>query len=170
MYSLNSSCEVAYSPVWIFPRVKFSSRDPILQHLGHDVQRRVEIYTNFTYDDQGTKSDDSRNKLSLRTFSMMNEIDGSGDDGGVVLMFSGLPFSSRPSSSDLSSRDLFGCLGHIVMALIELWIREQDELPSSVGLDFQARQDDGQIYSGHLGRHHIVPIGELNGVSIALMA
>ncbi|GKC50644.1 hypothetical protein Tco_1073389, partial [Tanacetum coccineum] len=50
-------------------------------------------------------------------------IDGSGGEGGVVLMFLGFLFSSRPSSSDLSSQDLFGFLGHIVMALIELWIR-----------------------------------------------
>ncbi|GJU39549.1 hypothetical protein Tco_1192506 [Tanacetum coccineum] len=27
---------------------------------------------------------------------------------------------------------------------------EQDELPSSVGLDFLAQRDDGRIYSGHL--------------------
>ncbi|GKF70192.1 hypothetical protein Tco_0203249, partial [Tanacetum coccineum] len=27
---------------------------------------------------------------------------------------------------------------------------EQDELPSSVGLDFRARLDDGRMYSGHL--------------------
>ncbi|GKF59086.1 hypothetical protein Tco_0175872, partial [Tanacetum coccineum] len=29
-------------------------------------------------------------------------------------------------------------------------VSEQDELPSSVGLEFRARLDDGQMYSGHL--------------------
>ncbi|GKE62931.1 hypothetical protein Tco_1513298 [Tanacetum coccineum] len=29
-------------------------------------------------------------------------------------------------------------------------VAEQDELPSSVGLDFQALLDDGRMYSGHL--------------------
>ncbi|GKA28772.1 hypothetical protein Tco_0715017 [Tanacetum coccineum] len=27
---------------------------------------------------------------------------------------------------------------------------EQDEIPSSIGLDFQARLDGGRMYSGHL--------------------
>ncbi|GKE59139.1 hypothetical protein Tco_1498324, partial [Tanacetum coccineum] len=76
------------------------------------------VQTNFVSDDRGTKPDDSRNELSLRTFFVMNEIDGSSGEGGVVLMFSGLLFSSRPSS-DLLSRDLLGCLGHIAMALIK---------------------------------------------------
>ncbi|GKG10885.1 hypothetical protein Tco_0342285, partial [Tanacetum coccineum] len=29
-------------------------------------------------------------------------------------------------------------------------VSKQDELPSSVGLDFRVRLEDGQIYSGHL--------------------
>ncbi|GKG27890.1 hypothetical protein Tco_0406217, partial [Tanacetum coccineum] len=29
-------------------------------------------------------------------------------------------------------------------------VSEQDELPSSVGLDFRARLDGGRMYSGHL--------------------
>ncbi|GJR00425.1 hypothetical protein Tco_0523409 [Tanacetum coccineum] len=39
---------------------------------------------------------------------------------------------------DMSKR-----LGHPVVS-------EQDELPSSIGLDFRARLDSGRIYSGHL--------------------
>nr|GEW97403.1 hypothetical protein [Tanacetum cinerariifolium] len=62
-----------------------------------------------------------RNESSLQTFSMMNKINRSSGEGGVVLMFLGLAFTSS-SSLDLSSRDLFDCLGHIVMELIELWI------------------------------------------------
>nr|GEV96148.1 hypothetical protein [Tanacetum cinerariifolium] len=53
----------------------------------------------------------------------MNEIDGLDAEGGVVLMFAGLLFSSLPFSFDMSSRDLFGCLGYIMMALIKLWIQ-----------------------------------------------
>ncbi|GKF04818.1 hypothetical protein Tco_0035486, partial [Tanacetum coccineum] len=29
-------------------------------------------------------------------------------------------------------------------------VLEQDELPSSIELDFRARLDDGRMYSGHL--------------------
>nr|GEV69291.1 hypothetical protein [Tanacetum cinerariifolium] len=79
--------------------------------------------TNFVSDYQGTKSDDSRNELSLQTFYVINEIDGSGGEDGVVLMFLGLPSSFRPSSFNLSSRDLFGCLEHIVIVLIESWVQ-----------------------------------------------
>nr|GEW66394.1 hypothetical protein [Tanacetum cinerariifolium] len=35
----------------------------------------------------GTKLDDSRNELSLRTFFVMNEIDGSGGEGFVLLLW-----------------------------------------------------------------------------------
>ncbi|GJW20234.1 hypothetical protein Tco_0030856 [Tanacetum coccineum] len=59
------------------------------------------VQTNFASDDQGTKFIDSRNELSLQTFSVMNETDGSDGEGRLVLMFSGLPFSSFPSSSDV---------------------------------------------------------------------
>ncbi|GJR91907.1 hypothetical protein Tco_0215918 [Tanacetum coccineum] len=91
------------------------------------------VQTNFVSDDQGTKPNDSRNELSLQTLYMRNEINGSGGEDGVVLMFLGFPFSSRPYSSDPSSQDLFGCLGHIMMALIELWIRVE-HWRSSIGL------------------------------------
>nr|GFA92498.1 hypothetical protein [Tanacetum cinerariifolium] len=76
------------------------------------------------FDDRGTKPEDSRNELNLQTFFVMNKIDGSSGEGGVVLMFLGLAFSSS-SLSDLSSQDLFSCLGHIVMALVELLLRSK---------------------------------------------
>ncbi|GKE45161.1 hypothetical protein Tco_1472445, partial [Tanacetum coccineum] len=82
------------------------------------------VQTNFVLGDWGTKLKDSRNELSLQTFSVMSEILGSGGEGRFMSMFSGLPFSSS-YSSDLLSQDLFGCLGHIMMALIELWIRDE---------------------------------------------
>ena len=65
-------------------------------------------------DDRGINSDDLRNKLRLRTFSVMNEIDGSGGKGGLV--FPGSPFSSCSSLFDLS----LAFLGSNVMVLIEL--------------------------------------------------
>ncbi|GJZ78488.1 hypothetical protein Tco_0643325 [Tanacetum coccineum] len=43
------------------------------------------VQTNFESDDQGTKFIDSRNELRLQTFSMMNEIDGSGVTKVVLL-------------------------------------------------------------------------------------
>ncbi|GJV70819.1 hypothetical protein Tco_1490814 [Tanacetum coccineum] len=48
-------------------------------------------------DDWGTKVNDSRNELSLRTFSVTNEIDGSGGEDGLILIFSELSFSSCSS-------------------------------------------------------------------------
>ncbi|GJV67710.1 hypothetical protein Tco_1483219 [Tanacetum coccineum] len=36
------------------------------------------------------------------------------------------------------------------MRIQQRLVREQDELPSSVRLEFQARLDGGQMYSGHL--------------------
>ncbi|GJV30679.1 hypothetical protein Tco_1387127 [Tanacetum coccineum] len=60
------------------------------------------------------------NELSLRTFSVTNETDGSGGEEGLVLMFSGLSFSSCSSSSGLLFWNSLGRLGYIVIALIEL--------------------------------------------------
>ncbi|GKC91531.1 hypothetical protein Tco_1152180, partial [Tanacetum coccineum] len=54
------------------------------------------VQTNSASDDWGTKPDDLRNELSLRTFFVMNEIDGSGGEGGVVLMFLVLFLSAAP--------------------------------------------------------------------------
>ncbi|GJS41935.1 hypothetical protein Tco_0566978 [Tanacetum coccineum] len=51
------------------------------------------MQTNFVSDNVGTKFNDSRSKLSLQTFSMMNEIDRSGD--GEVLVYSGSKISFR---------------------------------------------------------------------------
>nr|GEX34332.1 hypothetical protein [Tanacetum cinerariifolium] len=49
MHSFNSPSEVAYSSnaLRISPRFKFSSYDLIIQHTGHDILRRVEIYVGF---------------------------------------------------------------------------------------------------------------------------
>ncbi|GKC69674.1 hypothetical protein Tco_1115557 [Tanacetum coccineum] len=70
-------------------------------------------------EDWGTNPSDSKNELSLRTFSVMNEIDGS---GGMTWIFSGLSFYPSSFSSGLSLWDSPCCLGWIVMALIEPWI------------------------------------------------
>ncbi|GKB19132.1 hypothetical protein Tco_0853055, partial [Tanacetum coccineum] len=70
-----------------------------------------------------------------------------------------------------------------------LVLSEQDELPSSVGLDFRARLDGGRMYSGHLETEvrgmsiRFAPTGwcrikevprcslrELNGIPVALVA
>nr|GEY88529.1 hypothetical protein [Tanacetum cinerariifolium] len=51
-------------------------------------------------DDLGTKPSDSKNELNLRTFSVMNETDGSGGMEGLSLC----------------------CFGRIVMGLIKPWI------------------------------------------------
>ncbi|GJV79208.1 hypothetical protein Tco_1515078 [Tanacetum coccineum] len=61
------------------------------------------VQTNSVSDDWGTKLGDSRNELSLRTFSVMNEIDGSGGEGGVGLRILILLLSSLSSPYDLSS-------------------------------------------------------------------
>ncbi|GJU28029.1 hypothetical protein Tco_1166650 [Tanacetum coccineum] len=156
MHPFYPSYEIANYSICIFPRVKFSSNDPVVHHSGHDIKRRVE----------------------------------------VDLVSSGLSSSCSPSGS--LTWDSLGCLGQIVMALIELWIcvehcgsiigtivegtvqdqtfrlglvsptlfctglkvyhfppassvvSEQDELPLSIRLDFRARLDGGRMYSGHL--------------------
>ncbi|GKB40181.1 hypothetical protein Tco_0885123, partial [Tanacetum coccineum] len=41
--------------------------------------------------------------------------------------------------------DPYGFEGNLKME-----VKEQDELPSSIGLDFRAQRDDGWMYSGHL--------------------
>ncbi|GKE68439.1 hypothetical protein Tco_1526511 [Tanacetum coccineum] len=43
MHSFDPTCEIANSFICIFPRVKFSSHDSVVHHLGHDVKRRVEV-------------------------------------------------------------------------------------------------------------------------------
>ncbi|GKG15441.1 hypothetical protein Tco_0357764, partial [Tanacetum coccineum] len=61
------------------------------------------VQINCVLDDGGTKFNDSRNELSLQNFSMINEIDGSGGDGRLVLMYSGSSFSSFSLSFDSST-------------------------------------------------------------------
>ncbi|GJV07161.1 hypothetical protein Tco_1344817 [Tanacetum coccineum] len=111
------------------------------------------MQTSSVLDDWGTNPSDSKNELSLRTFSVMNETDGSGGVEGLTWIFSGLSFSSSSFSYVMSSWELLCCLGWIVTALIEPWTwvehcgslvglrSEQDELPSL---------DGGRMYSGHL--------------------
>ncbi|GKC69988.1 hypothetical protein Tco_1115871 [Tanacetum coccineum] len=60
---------------------------------------------------------DLKSELNLRTFSVTNEIDGSGGVGESG-WFSGLPLSS--SFSSVLSWESLCCLGWIVIALIEL--------------------------------------------------
>ncbi|GKC35311.1 hypothetical protein Tco_1047695 [Tanacetum coccineum] len=43
MHSFDPTREIANSSICIFPRVKFSSHDPVVHHSGHDVKRRVEV-------------------------------------------------------------------------------------------------------------------------------
>ncbi|GJX96206.1 hypothetical protein Tco_0352004 [Tanacetum coccineum] len=91
--------------------------------------------------DWGTKVSDSRNELSLRTFSVTNETDGSGGEDGLVLIFFGSSFSSCSSPLGLLFEDCvtkIGLLGFEVNHLppASSAVYEQDELPSSVRLDF----------------------------------
>ncbi|GJZ58857.1 hypothetical protein Tco_0614673 [Tanacetum coccineum] len=133
------------------------------------------VQTSSVLDDLGTNPSDSKNELSLRTFSVMNETDRSGGVEGLTWIFSGLSFFSSSFSYVLSSWESLCCLGWSVTALIEPWTwvehcgslvspklffsglkvyhlplaslvaLEQDELPSSVGLDFRARLDGGRM-------------------------
>ncbi|GKA76922.1 hypothetical protein Tco_0783383 [Tanacetum coccineum] len=244
MHPFYPSYEIANSSIFIFPRVKFSSHDPVVHHSGHDIKRRVEVdvssflvgkvskysttvssvvtpspssgssfwgsssshmilmnitspsssleQTNFVLGDWGTNLSDSSIEFSLRTCYVAIEANGSGCGCGLELVSPGL--SSFCSTSGSLTWDSSGCLGWIEMALIELWIcvehcglllgvtkivllwlkgipltsrfigtqgcvlnkglfgvvSEQDQLPSNIGLDFQARLDGGRMYTGHL--------------------
>ncbi|GJU33311.1 hypothetical protein Tco_1176900 [Tanacetum coccineum] len=68
-------------------------------------------------DDGGTNP----SKLNLRTFSVMNETDGSGGVEESKWIFYGLSFSSSSFSSVLLSWGSLCCSGQIVTALIEPW-------------------------------------------------
>ncbi|GKF53446.1 hypothetical protein Tco_0160356, partial [Tanacetum coccineum] len=76
--------------------------------------------TNFVLMDWGTNLSDSSIDFSFRTCSVAIEANGSGCGCGLELVFPRLPSSSYPSSG-LLTWDPSGCLGWIVMALIELW-------------------------------------------------
>ncbi|GKB41440.1 hypothetical protein Tco_0886382 [Tanacetum coccineum] len=145
-------------------RVKFSSHDLIVQNLSHDVQRGVKIYVGYFYMHmsnvawylKGTKPSDSKNELSLQTFSVTNELDGSGGKEWLVLMFSELSFSSCSSSSSLLFWNCgFGLsiegllLG--VTKIVLLRLLEQDKLIKAFWHDYQASMaKNSRIYSGHL--------------------
>ncbi|GJU63646.1 hypothetical protein Tco_1245481 [Tanacetum coccineum] len=77
--------------------------------------------TNFALEDQGTNPSDSSIEFSFRTYSVAMEANGSGCGCGLELVFPRLPFSSCPTLGSLTW-DSLGCLGWIVMALIELWM------------------------------------------------
>nr|GEU51057.1 hypothetical protein [Tanacetum cinerariifolium] len=80
------------------------------------------VQTSYVLEDWGTNPSDSKNELSLRTFSVMNEIDGSVGTKGLTWIFYGLSFSSSSISFGLSSWESLCCLRCIVMALIKPWI------------------------------------------------
>ncbi|GKC66114.1 hypothetical protein Tco_1098712 [Tanacetum coccineum] len=76
---------------------------------------------NFVLEDWGTNQNDSSIEFSFHTCSVAMEANGSGCGCGLELMFPRFHFSSCPTSGSLTW-DSSGCLGWIVMALIELWI------------------------------------------------
>ncbi|GKD87052.1 hypothetical protein Tco_1358206 [Tanacetum coccineum] len=127
MHPFNPSCEIANSSICIFPRVKFSPHDPVVHHSGHDIKRRVKINGSLeilkglghslgTYG-RGTNPSDSSIEFNFCTCSVAIEAKGSGC--GLELVFLRLPSSYSMSGS--LTWDSSGCLGWIVMALIELW-------------------------------------------------
>nr|GEY22736.1 hypothetical protein [Tanacetum cinerariifolium] len=83
------------------------------------------MQTNSVSDEWGTKPSDSKNELSFYTFSVTNEIDGSGGEEGLVLMFFGLSLSSCSSSYGLLFWDSPDRLVHIVTALIKVLFRSK---------------------------------------------
>ncbi|GJW35571.1 hypothetical protein Tco_0058491 [Tanacetum coccineum] len=76
--------------------------------------------TNFVLEDWGTYPSDSSIEFSFRTCYVAIEANGSGCGCGLELVSSGL--SSSCSTSGSLTWYSSGCLGFIVMALIELWI------------------------------------------------
>ncbi|GKC02941.1 hypothetical protein Tco_0994551 [Tanacetum coccineum] len=120
--------------------------------------------TNFILEDWGTNQSDSSIEFSFRTCYVAMEANRSGYGCGLELVFPRLP-SSSCRSSGLLTWDPSGCLGWIVMVSPRLFcsglkvyhlppassvVSEQDELPSSVGLDFRALLGGDWIYSEHL--------------------
>ncbi|GKD86452.1 hypothetical protein Tco_1357606 [Tanacetum coccineum] len=79
------------------------------------------VQTSSVLDDWGTNQSDSKNELSLKTFSVINKIDGSSGVEGWTPIFSGLTFYSSSFSSVMSAWESLCCLGWIVTALIEPW-------------------------------------------------
>ncbi|GJX90069.1 hypothetical protein Tco_0343395 [Tanacetum coccineum] len=77
-------------------------------------------HTNFVLEDWGTNPSDSSIELSFRTCFVAMEANQLGCGYGLELAFS--RFSSSSSMLGSSTWDSSGCLGWIVMVLIELWI------------------------------------------------
>ncbi|GKE47217.1 hypothetical protein Tco_1478475 [Tanacetum coccineum] len=77
--------------------------------------------TNFVLEDWGTNPNNSSIEFNFHTCSVAMEANELGCGCRLELMFPGLPFSSCPTSGSLTW-DSSGCLGWIVMALIELWM------------------------------------------------
>ncbi|GJQ93529.1 hypothetical protein Tco_0004668 [Tanacetum coccineum] len=102
MHLFDPSCEIANSSICIFPRVKFSSHDPVIHHSGHDIKRTVV---------EGTVRD--------RTIGL------------EPVRYTTYLFAHRYAMERTQTKCYV--------------VSEQDELPSSVGLDFQARLDGGRM-------------------------
>ncbi|GJV09614.1 hypothetical protein Tco_1351155 [Tanacetum coccineum] len=125
--------------------------------------------TNFVLEDWGTNPSDSSIEFSFRTYLVAMEANGSGCGYGLELVFLGRLLKERfgiepldwnrlgvtkivflgLESIPLTSR-FIGTRGCVFNKGLFGAVSEQDEPPSSVGLDFQARLDDGRMYSGHL--------------------
>ncbi|GJZ45000.1 hypothetical protein Tco_0592596 [Tanacetum coccineum] len=88
------------------------------------------VQTSSALGDGGTNPSDSKSELNLRTFSVMNEIYGSG----------GIEESECHKDYFARAEGLYTYLP----------ASSASEIPSSVELDFQARLDGGRMYSGHL--------------------
>ncbi|GJS71994.1 hypothetical protein Tco_0704835 [Tanacetum coccineum] len=107
------------------------------------------VQTNSMSNNWGAKPRDLKNELSFRTFSVMNEIDGSGGAEGLVLISSRLLFSYSLFSSVLSSWESLCYLVCIVMVLIKLciWV---EHCESSVGLfEIGFKLDNLSMKFGH---------------------
>nr|GEU30741.1 hypothetical protein [Tanacetum cinerariifolium] len=125
---LDDNLYMTEEPVEIVNRevkVKFSPHDLIIHHSGHDVQRGVEIYVGFSTCTcqmlHGIFRFDGHPFVMMRFLRNKDEI--------------GPHISARLGvflSHGLSLCGLLSCLGYIVIALIELWIRA-DHWGSSVG-------------------------------------
>ncbi|GJR36651.1 hypothetical protein Tco_1212335 [Tanacetum coccineum] len=94
------------------------------------------VQTNSMSDDWGTKPDDSRNELSLQTFSVMNEIDGSGCEGLAWLLGIYCDSIDRTmdqaehwgSSFSIGLQDRVNLIGYLALLLFEIayFRRRQD--------------------------------------------
>nr|GEW22258.1 hypothetical protein [Tanacetum cinerariifolium] len=141
------------------------------------------VQTSLVLEDWGTNPSDSKNELSLRAFSVMNEIDGSGGMEGLTWIFLGFPslphFSSgvtkiillKLKSVPLTSCfvDTRGCVFHKGL----FWIFHA--ILSVVGTIADLTWGSDSVHLSRLRwskskRYYVVPYGELNGIPVALVA